>query len=92
MKTILSVLLLTCCLACTDHRQIKTLFGVKAIEPFAGYVVKSKTKIVVTNFWNSNYCVGDTVYRMIIYHDDRLYQVDFTKYDFDSYNLGDTIK
>lgn len=88
MKKILVTVMALSLFACTSGK-LEQLGGVRTLSAFRGYIVKNE---VCENMLNGSYLVGDTIYRVQISKDILLKEVDITRYDFETYNLGDTIK
>lgn len=91
IKKILVTVIALSLFACTSGK-LEQLGGVRTLSAFKGYIVKNKVKKVCENMLNGSYLVGDTIYRVQISKDILLKEVDITRYDFETYNLGDTIK
>jgi hypothetical protein len=91
MRKLLYVLIAFIFIGC-QRETIKELCGIRSLYPYKGFIIKDKTKIKVTNLWNAYYLVGDTCYRFLGEKEGKIMRIDITRYDYEQYNIGDTIK
>lgn len=92
MKKIFIFTLAIVLVSCSQKVELKFVDGIRSISNFSGFAVKDKTKSVCTNSWHSTYDAGDSIYRMKIEKDNSLLEVSFTRLDYDTYDIGDTIR
>lgn len=91
MKKILFIFIMfavTSCNVTVTHTAVK----LDRVSDFKNGVIKDMTKSICENIWNCKYSPGDTIYRIIVDDGSRLIQLDITRYDYENYDLGDTIK
>lgn len=91
MRKLFYVLIAFTFIGC-QKETIKELCGIRSLYPYKGFIIKDKIKIKVTNPWNAYYLVGDTCYRFLGEKEGEMMRIDIARYDYERYNMGDTIK